>query len=52
MSLSSLKTLKLLSERPELIRNFCMVAHVDHGKTTLSDYLVASNGVLSSQLAG
>lgn len=34
------------------IRNFCMVAHVDHGKTTLSDYLVASNGVLSTQLAG
>ncbi|KAG5502945.1 hypothetical protein JKF63_04718 [Porcisia hertigi] len=29
-----------------------MVAHVDHGKTTLSDYLVASNGILSPQLAG
>lgn len=41
-----------LSKKPENIRNFCMVAHVDHGKTTLSDFLVASNGILSPQLAG
>ncbi|CCW64327.1 unnamed protein product [Phytomonas sp. EM1] len=44
--------LRKLNERPENIRNFCMLAHVDHGKTTLSDYLVASNGILSPQLAG
>jgi small GTP-binding protein len=41
-----------LSSDASGIRNFCMVAHVDHGKTTLSDFLVASNGLLSQHLAG
>ena len=44
--------LQRLSEDASRIRNFCMVAHVDHGKTTLSDFLVASNGMLSQHLAG
>ncbi|KAH9599634.1 Elongation factor EFG [Trypanosoma melophagium] len=52
MSLETTAYLQRLSETPERTRNFCMVAHVDHGKTTLSDYLVASNGILSPQLAG
>ena len=36
----------------EQIRNVCVLAHVDHGKTTLSDHLIASNGLIHPRLAG
>lgn len=41
-----------LQRHPESIRNVCIVAHVDHGKTTLSDHLISTNGVISKRLAG
>lgn len=41
-----------LQSRPDLIRNICILAHVDHGKTTLSDNLLASNGIISQSLQG
>lgn len=41
-----------LNRKAEDIRNICIVAHVDHGKTTLADALVASNGIISNRMAG
>ena len=37
---------------PEFIRNIGTAAHIDHGKTTFSDNLIAGAGMMSSELAG
>ncbi|CAK1542205.1 unnamed protein product [Leptosia nina] len=41
-----------LQNKPSNIRNICIVAHVDHGKTTLADALISSNGIISQRMSG
>jgi len=45
------EALKVISNK-EQIRNFGIIAHVDHGKTTTSDSLLAAAGMLSPTVAG
>uniref|UniRef100_H2NP32 Tr-type G domain-containing protein n=1 Tax=Pongo abelii TaxID=9601 RepID=H2NP32_PONAB len=52
MVLNSLDKMIQLQKNTANIRNICVLAHVDHRKTTLADCLISSNGIISSHLAG
>ncbi len=47
-----IERVKELMYKPDHIRNIGTVAHIDHGKTTFSDHLLAGSGIISKELAG
>ena len=46
------KDITKLMKQQDKIRNIAIAAHIDHGKTTFSDNLLAGAGMLSEELAG
>merc|ERR1712080_494424 len=52
MARITLNEIAALQTSTDNIRNVCFLAHVDHGKTTLSDHLISMNGIISSKNAG
>ena len=52
MAVDMTKKIQELMRKPEQIRNIGVVAHIDHGKTTFSDNLLAGAGMISEELSG
>ena len=48
----TVEEVRRIMNQPHNIRNISVIAHVDHGKSTLSDALVAKAGIISEKQAG
>ena len=44
--------IRSIMDKKANIRNMSVIAHVDHGKSTLTDSLVSKAGIIASQKAG
>ena len=48
----SVEKIEAAMKAKENIRNMAVIAHVDHGKTTLTDSLLSRAGMIDSRQAG
>jgi len=48
----TVEQLRELMSKPDNIRNMSVIAHVDHGKSTLTDSLICKAGIISQKTAG
>jgi elongation factor 2 len=48
----TIEEIRGIMDKQDNIRNMSVIAHVDHGKSTLSDALVCKAGIIASKMAG
>jgi len=48
----SIEQIRQIMDKQDNIRNLSVIAHVDHGKSTLTDSLIAKAGIIASKTAG